>query len=112
MKRMSRRIAKALTVFPIELWTTQLARRKLRFAAKLLEKPFSWPALAVKWEPCQTNPHLKRARGRPKLRWDDDLSKFSFDMFGSRDWFVTLQQVSWSLEELEEHYIAYHNVVS
>ena len=59
----------------MEPWSTVYRRRKWRFAGQLSRfTDGRWSQAVLQWRP---NACLGRSQGRPKTRWDDDISAFS-----------------------------------
>jgi hypothetical protein len=88
VRRVNLKMDAALTAFPLETWTAQLANRQFQLAARFLSKPASWPLLVAKWDPSDL---YRRQPGRPRVKWDDNLTKFSGDVFGKPWHEVSLQ---------------------
>ena len=102
MHRMKIRLNNALNIFPIEPWSIQLARKQFRRAIKLSSASDEWPFKVIQWNPNLSNSEAHRDRGRPKNRWDDKLSSFSFNKVGSRNWlhsFITFPEFTQCEEE-------------
>ena len=85
MRRMRLKVDSALTKYPMEDWSAQLLRRQFRLAYRVGSMIGSWPARLSRWHPPTTFPGAGRGRGRPAVRWDDYLRRFSHASFGT-DW--------------------------
>lgn len=97
MRRMRDRVARAMSIFPIEAWSAQLARRKFKMAGRFMARGQDWPSIIVLWDPKSTNPMACRSRGRPQRRWDDDFHEFTSACFPGQDWRdIAVDAVLWN----------------
>jgi len=83
------RIAEAqLTEMNIDNWVTACRRRKFRWARRTATlEPYRWAAMSMRWNPPEHSACTRR-QARPKLRWEDNLNKFTSAVFGESgaDW--------------------------
>ena len=94
MRRMRDRVARAMSIFPIEAWSAQLARRKFKMAGRFMARSQDWPSIIVLWDPKSTNPMACRSRGRPQRRWDDYFHEFTSACFPARTGVILLWMLS------------------
>ena len=98
MRRMRDKVNKALAIYPVAPWSKQLAKQVYRYSHKIASHPESWPHLVARWHPHDVEA-ARRSRGRPRLRWDDLLDKFSMATFG-RPWLEAAgEQSEWLQKE-------------
>ena len=99
MRRMNLKVNNALATHPMENWSVQLLRRQYRLAHRVGVMTDSWPARIARWHPPATFPGSGRPRGRPTVRWDDHLRKFSSDYFDTEWYDASLTKVFHKHEE-------------
>ena len=97
MRRMRDRVDRAMNIFPIQPWSSQLARRKFNLAGMFMKNQEDWPSIIIRWYPKSTNPIAFRSRGRPQRRWEDDFHEFTSACFPSQDWRdIAVDAVLWN----------------
>ena len=73
-KRTTHEAEEILQSFGIETWDTTVKRRKWRWAQKIRSADVdAWAFLAATWTP-EFGLKSYRHKGRPKIRWSDDMS--------------------------------------
>ena len=90
MQRMKVRVDNEVGQSKMITWSMRLAETQWKFVGRLKQLPTtSWPSQVAFWQPyliddpsCDFIPH--RGRGRPCIRWDDEVSNFSWWYFGQR----------------------------
>jgi len=106
MKRMKLRVEQALKQYPVEMWTTRLARRQYHFASQVAESD-SWARHVCTWHPAMNwteNFTLcpSRRPGRPLTRWDDRLRSFCKRHFPNAPcWTNVAACTAWKVKERE-----------
>ena len=79
MRRMKHRVENGLRQFNVKVWSERLSIVRAKFFARLESLPEErWEKLSAKWMPAVVNDdsqeyHAFRERGRPLLRWTDNL---------------------------------------
>jgi len=97
MRRMRDRVDRAMNIFPIQPWSSQLARRKFNLAGMFMKNQEDWPSIIIRWHPNSTNPIAFRSRGRPQRRWEDDFHEFTSVRFPGQDWRdIAVDNVLWN----------------
>ena len=83
MRRMKIKLDRALKIQPIQLWADTAIKRKWIQAYKILNMHESrWANKISNFDPSscmqdETIEIAKRKRGRPRIRWEDDLNSFA-----------------------------------
>ena len=97
MQRSSRKIDEISKQHGMEDWVTQCLRRKWKFAGKTARQTDKrWSNTILRWKP---DGGRGRQRGRPKTRWEDDISALA-----GGDWVeVAKDEQLW--EALQEGFI-------
>ena len=100
MRRMRDRVSRALSTFPVEMWPVRLARQRFRLAGRLMQMAGDLPAKVIRWNPRSTDAGVRRGRGRPAVRWDDELIRFAAARFPGTEWFdIAACPARWRAEE-------------
>ena len=82
-----------LRLYPISLWGDAIFRTQFRLSARVCRHLERWPAAATFWNPPEiaeayfTNQPFRK-RGRPQVRWDDNLRKFGEMQFQQKTWSI------------------------
>ena len=75
-RKMKDRLNYHLTKFGMDDWSAIVNERKNKISDAVSEWPF-WMRHAIKWNPpaCSSfnDAFYKRCRGRPRMRWNDNL---------------------------------------
>ena len=93
MQRMNEKLGAALRLYPISLWSDAVFRKQFRLSACVCRHLERWPAAATFWNPPDnagryfTNQPFRK-RGRPQVRWDDNLWKFGEMQFQQKTWSI------------------------
>ena len=90
MRRISMKVQDALKLGKVKLWSIRLAEMQWKYLGRIKNLSLtSWQSRAAFWQPqevedesCEYLPN--RVRGRPLSRWDDRVSRFSWNHFGKR----------------------------
>ena len=89
----------ALCLYPISLWSDAVFRKQFRLSARVCLHLERWPAAATFWNPPDnaeayfTNQPFRK-RGRPQVRWDDNLRKFGEMQFQQKTWSIPARHTS------------------
>ena len=86
MSRMKVRVDRALVVFPIHDWSTQVMRHQFRLASRVVIDRLGWVAKCIEWHPRFIFNDAYRCPGRPRRRWDDLLSAYVLYKCGANEW--------------------------
>ena len=86
MSRMKVRVDRALGVFPIEVWSTQVMRHQFRLDSRVATDRLGWAAKCIEWHPRFIFNDAYRCPGRPRRRWDDLLSAYVLSKCGANEW--------------------------
>jgi hypothetical protein len=78
IKRATRIAEQSIDKLGIEEWTATVCKRKWRWAHRIATQPSDrWTRLAAEWEPeVHDTRQTTRQQGRPRRRWEDDLTSF------------------------------------
>ena len=76
-QRVNQKLESCLNSYPIKPWSSQLVSRQFGLSCKISSAIQSWPARAVFWEPTKTMNTARHSQGRPRTKWDDQLSSFA-----------------------------------
>ena len=91
MRRVNRRVERALKNFPVKQWTQQFADRQYNLATRFAREEDTWTTQSIRWDPLQQqDPHYiqvpHRTRGRPRRKWDDFLQQYTNENFMDEMW--------------------------
>ena len=99
MQRMNEKLDAALRLYPISLWSDAVFRKQFRLCARVCRHRERWPAAATFWNPPDnaeeyfTNQPFRK-RGRPQVRWDDNLRKLGEMQFQQKTWSIPARHTS------------------
>ena len=111
MHRMKKRISDALSHHKIDDWQDKMLRHRWKYAIHVVQNSkMKWPYELSRWIPgrdasAERQPH--RLRGRPALRWDDQLHDFCGEYLGLRHWTDIEHFNRQHLLEFEDRFVAY-----
>ena len=71
-RRCKHRLQSALSQPSVSDWLQVIDRMQWRLAHKAFRDELSWPKTVMKWIPLAG----KRSRGRPKIRWTDNINRY------------------------------------
>ena len=90
MRRMKNRVTNAMTIYNIPNIKEIILRHKWNFAKHIKNSSdLTWPRLVLEWNPQYDDSDelvRRRTRGRPYLRWDDDIRSFCDEKWQSEEW--------------------------
>ena len=79
IRRATRATEEHLQTARMEPWVHQQRRRKWRWAFRVANMDTDrWASQAMYWDPALTSISARRATGRPKRRWDDDVREYIY----------------------------------
>ena len=90
MRRMKLKVATALCQWDVKPWSARIAKNQWLHAVRVNSMTSDrWAKLCARWEPARINDQAlltrpSRDKGRPYLRWDDNLSKYCGNQFGTK----------------------------
>ena len=113
MHRMKNRISDALSRYKVDDWQDKLLRHRWKYAMHIVQNSkMKWSYELSRWIPgrdasavCQ--PH--RLRGRPALRWDDQLHDFCGEHLGLHHWTDMERFNRQQLLGFEDQFVVYCN---
>ena len=82
MRRMKDRVQHALLQYPVMMWKQRIAKHLWKFMLRVKTAPTDqWISQSSKWVPSECEDASSeffayRGRGRPFLKWDDNVSRF------------------------------------
>ena len=97
LQRTARDIDTKLSDLKIDYWDVLLRRRRWKWAGRVARMERDrWPIIASLWDPSsmvyRARAAATRAAGRPKTRWEDDISDFcASETLGTMDWIQLAQ---------------------
>ena len=103
IRRVTKEAESKMTDLGIEEWTAKIRRQKWKWAAKLAHMDDSrWARVAAEWDPGLRRNAVRKV-GRPKRRWEEDITKLLRDKGVEGSW---LEFRSWPA--LENDFVYRH----
>ena len=107
LKRTTRQVEEQMRALKYEGWVQQCRRLKWRWAQRVAAMSSDrWASAALDWTPQLTSLKARRAQGRPRKRWSDEMTHFLQNIFGEKVCWQTKSRDAAIWRDLEDRYVA------
>ena len=111
MHRMKIRVQRALEMHAISNWSRRIMSARWKYALHVnFTDKSSWTKIICDWNPIEhpiEGLSASRSRGRPRVRWDDDLHFYCEEELDLHTWTELHTQSFLALKGMEDDFIEY-----
>ena len=111
MHRMKKRVSDALSHHRMDDWQDKMFRHRWKYAIHVIQNSkMKWPYELCPWisgGDASAEHQSHRLRGRPALRWDDQLFDFCGEQLGLRYWIDIERFIRQQILEFEVRFVKY-----